>query len=290
MVADVTRGPIRGLPHHNVLAITEDMAVERGFPRASAGGGLFWYCTDYLHHLFFDAHPGYSHYVAIEHDVVATIDLDAFVDSLSGKGIDYVGRPISTPVARWPWYDRHLSVYPAGEIRRDLYCFSAFSARAMTRLRDRRLAMGVDFRDGILPFWPIGEAFIPTEVARAGLVSHDLGRYGDVARYDWWPPIEERHATSLPYGSFAHPVLVGDAYVRSVLRHEPRLSTFLLKGSDLRSRLSGHPLTACLPHLRAELARRALAAMRRRLEWCGLMEPWTTSAHGGVRDIGAETG
>ncbi len=38
-----------------------------------------------------------------EFDVVTTVDLDALMVRLRADGVDFVGEPIRTPLAQWPW-------------------------------------------------------------------------------------------------------------------------------------------------------------------------------------------
>ena len=275
VVVDESRGRVEGITHPLVLRVTEDDAVRRGLARAMTGDSLFWYCTDYLHYLFMDAHPGYTYYIAIEHDVAARIDLDAFVKSLAAEGVDYVGLPLRTPADAYPWLAGLLTVYGVADLRRDLYCFAAFSDRTMRVLRARRIAMSQDYANGSLSFWPIGEAFVPTEVGRAGLHSRRLDEYGDTSRYDWWPPFHEDDLHVMPTPSFAHPVLEGTFYLRSALRHEPRLSGLMRRGSPVRARLERYGVRACLPHIVREVRRRGVEAVRRRLERLGIVQRWT---------------
>ena len=274
VLVDESRGRVEGITHPLVLRVTEDDAVRQGLARAKTGDSLFWYCSDYLHHLFLDAHPEYTHYITIEHDVVAKIDLDAFANSLAADAVDYVGIPIQTPRDAYPWLAGLLTIYGADELKLDLYCFAAFSNRAMRMLRAKRIEMSQEFANGSLPFWPIGEAFVPTEVERAGLQTRRLDDYGDRSRYDWWPPFHEDDVHSMPTPSFAHPVLEGSFYIRNVLRHES-LSGLMHRGSSVRKRLERYGLRACLPHIVREVRRRSLEAARRRLERFGIVSRWT---------------
>ena len=278
VVTDDTRGPVGPVPHPLVFRVTEAMALARGYAGGTTGASLFWYCTDYLHAMFQEAHPGYAHYVAVEHDVGVDVDLDAMVSRMAAEGIDYVGTPLRTPAEDWPWRRRHLAVYPAADLRTDLYCLSAFSRRAVESLRARRLAMSVAFARGDVAYWPSGEAFVPTEVALAGLRTETLGAFADLSRYDWWPPVHEDDLAALPRGAVAHPVLTGAAYVRSALRSEPRPLDILRPSSALRRRLSRCRRRDWVPLAWPWLRARVRDAARRRLEAAGLARHWASGA------------
>lgn len=281
VVCDDTRGPVGPVPHPRVFRVTEGMALDRGYAGGTTAASLFWYCTDYLHAMFQEAHPGYSHYVAVEHDVSVGIDLDALVASMAAEGTDYVGLPLRSTAGSWPWRRQHLRVYRADELVTHLYCLSAFSARAVAMLRARRLSMSDDFAAGRLAYWPCGEAFVPTEVARSGFAYRPLDAFADVSRYDWWPPVHEDDLHGLPGGSVAHPVLTGAAYVRSVMRSEPRPSDILRPSSPVRRRLARYRFREWAPHAWPWLRGKARDSMRRRLERAGLVRPWTAGAEPG---------
>jgi hypothetical protein len=279
VLVDESRGPLQGITHPRVLRVTETQAVALGLVDAKTGNSLFWYCSDYLHVLFVHAYPDYGHYIFVEHDVGARIDFDAFAASLAAEDIDYVGTPLRTSKAAYPWLAGLLTIYRAEEIRSDLYCFAAFSQRAVRILGSKRIEMSAAYEDGSLSTWPIGEVFIPTEIERAGLNRRELETYGDTSRYDWWPPSHEDELSTMPTPSFAHPVLEGTPYLKSALRHA-KVTDWLRRGSPVQKGFQRYGVPVCVPHLLRELRRRSIEAMRRKLEDLGFASRWTAGIEG----------
>ena len=120
-----------------------------------------------------------------------------------------------------------------------------------------------------IAFWPLGEAFVASEVAAAGLCFVPLARYGDVSRYNWFPPVLETDLVPLSAGhAFIHPVLDRKRYIASLLRHTHFVRHYFMPRSTLRRELARFP---------GEVSRRQLchAAVRRakerlRLAWGGV--------------------
>jgi hypothetical protein len=265
------------IDYPRVFRVMEQGAADLGLPRASTDKSIFWYNIDYSHYLFYLANPGYDYYVAVEYDVCVQLDLDMLVGALTDDRIDYLGCPIKEP-SRWAWSGYHDCVYGPDEIRLALSCFSIYSQRAISMLFQRRLAMADEFRSGKLSFWPNNEAFIPTEIRRANYKSALLQSFGSINFYDWWPPMHESELENHPDQAFIHPVLEGDRYVRSVLRHERRLFSFFDPHSPLRRRLAYQGPESFRWEFCRELGARSLRYIQRKLEDAGLRRHWTANA------------
>ncbi|MFX6555903.1 hypothetical protein ABTG71_19780, partial [Acinetobacter baumannii] len=64
----------------------------------------------------------------------------------------------------------------------------------------------LEWEQGRRDLWPFCEAFMPSELARAGFRCGELGEYADLSRFRWRPVIPEAElAAGLPPG-ILHPV------------------------------------------------------------------------------------
>jgi hypothetical protein len=277
VVIDDPLGQAARIDYPRVFRVTEQGAAGLGLPMASTDKSVFWYNIDYSHYMFFLANPDYDYYVAVEYDVSAQIDVAALVSKLDAEQIDYLGCPIKEP-SEWPWSGYHKGVYSSDEMRVALSCFSVYSHRAVAILFRRRLEMGKEFRAGTLSFWPNNEAFIPTEIRRANYKSASLQSFGSINSYDWWPPTHEKELGGRRGEAFIHPVLEGDRYIKSVLRHERHLLSFFDPLSPLRRRLACQGPGRFWWAFCKELAARSLHHVQRRLENAGLRRHWTAKA------------
>jgi hypothetical protein len=64
-------------------------------------------------------------------------------------------------------------------------------------------------------------------------IVRELGEFGKVDKYNWWPPIHEKDLPSLEDQAFLHPVLDERKYVASCVRHG-RLRSYFLRNGQLR--------------------------------------------------------
>jgi hypothetical protein len=277
VVVDNTSGRVPEIPHDRVVRLTEQDTVDLGLAYATTDRSLFWYNPDYLHYGFFAAHGDYDYYVAIEDDACLQLDLDALMDDLAARQIDLLASRVKHPSA-WAWTEFHKLVYTPDEMRLGLLCFSAYSRRAMAKLFERRLDMARAFETGHLRFWPISEAFVPTEIHLAGYRTAYLEEYGSTEAYDWWPPSHEADLELHPDKTFVHPVLEGARYLRSVLKHERNLLSYLKPQSGIRRTLSRFPKPIADQAFRDELRARTMRYLRRRLERLGPQRHWAAGA------------
>ena len=274
---DESNGVRHDIDHDRVMRIKQDDLLSLGLPDVRTHGSLLWYSIDYLHCYFFTQHPDYAYYVTVEYDVVINHDFDDLVAKAQRDGMDFVGFPMRTPVSAWPWTPAHRPVY--GErLLAYLSCAAVFSQAAMKLLLNRRLEMARQFEAGEVKFWPYTEAFIPTELDLAGLRIGSLAAYGETNAYDWWPPVAEADLDGLSQEGFIHPVLTGERYTTSVLRHHANVLSYLLPNSALRKKLSRSPDAATGKHFRNELKFRAGKWVKRQMVNLHLRPKWFAGA------------
>jgi hypothetical protein len=278
VIVDETRGKVGPIEHDRVIRTNENQLVQLGFADAATDKSLFWYNTDYPLYAFFTDNENYDFYSMIEYDVKINRNIDEIVVNMADGGVDYLGFPLRTPFQDWPWFEMHVPLYGRDNIMVYLSCLAIFSNRAVRLLRDRRQEMTRQFNAHELAFWANSEAFIPTEINLAGFKLASLSDFGPTSAYDWWPPTYETDADDLGSEAFVHPVLEGDRYIRSILRHEPRLLSFFWRDSRLSRELSRFPRETYRQHLRYEIQRRLRDFARRQLERFGLTRKWTVGA------------
>src|SRR5262249_7564691 len=125
---------------------------------------------------------------------------------------------------------------------------SLHSARSVEFLFQRRRFLTRQYSGGEISNWPYSEPFIATEMLNNGFVVSKLGAYGNVEKYNWWPPNHEKDLPFLQSQDFLHPVLDEQKYVASCLRYGSLHSYFFrngqlrkLLGRSSRSQLSAMP-------------------------------------------------
>ncbi len=236
---DETFRPASPIDYPRVVPTTMADLQRLQLPPITTHGSVIWYNNDYPHYVALAALPRYDYYIACEYDVVLHTLLDALIDSIAADGADFVGFPMRTPIAAWPWFPMHRATYGDGMLQY-LTCFAVYSHRALTMLLSRRQRMSREFAEGTLPFWPLCEAFLPNEVQRAGMQLRSLADYGNTEGYDWWPPIHEDAVDRPEYvdKAFLHPVLQGTRLLRSRVPHEPSLRDLLRPQSRVRQELA----------------------------------------------------
>ena len=218
IVADETNGSLGPIPHDRVIRTTENDMILRGFVKGDPSA-MFWHSADYsLYPLFEDYRP-YDHYVTVEYDAVVNADLDALVDAVAAQNLDFVGLRIDEPVSQWGWTKSCDTIYPQADLRPYLNAIGFYSSRAVRLLRDRRLELSQQFRDGDISQYPISEALIATELELNGFKVGNLHDFGDASRLTWWPPSPEEELAQLGHCTFIHPVLDGERCAESLLRY-----------------------------------------------------------------------
>ena len=213
---DETTGPVGRVPFQRVIRFTCAELADGGFPMRFGVGGVLWWNPDYAHYQFLQEHPEYDHYLFVEYDSVAQCPLQQFVADAIARDADFVALPISLPIEKWHWMPYQRDAYPPEEVKLALLNVSFFSSRALKQLQQRRLAINSESSSRT---WPSGEVFVPTEIVRAGMAWLSLADFGDVSRYQWFPPTLEEEMKPGNGAAFLHPVLDRQRYVSSILHH-----------------------------------------------------------------------
>jgi hypothetical protein len=217
---DETGGPAGPIPFDRVIRFTCADLAASGLPMRFPVGGVLWWNPDYAHYQFFNQCPDYDYYIFVEYDCVVECSLQEFVVRAVSRGADFVALPITRPFHKWHWMSYQPDVYPPDQVKLALLNVCFFTASALARLQQRRLAMS---SDPSLRNWPSSEVFVPTEVARAGMRSLSLADFGDVSHYDWFPPVMEEDLKPGNGDTFIHPVLDRQRYVASMLHNRGSL-------------------------------------------------------------------
>jgi hypothetical protein len=254
-----------------------------GLADAAPQGDAIWYNVDYPLYYFRALHPDFAYYAMAEYDVVVNRDFDSLIEEVAERRLDYVGFPVSSRIEDWWWTASHLPIYSLDVMTANLTCLGIFSARAAGFLFERRLEFSARHRARPLPVWPMCEAFIATELKLGGFAMESLAAFGNTDHYDWWPPTHEDDLAGLGEATFLHPVLDGELYNASMVRHRGQLLSYFNPRSDLRKKLARVPRAVRWHRLVMALASRAAGAMKRQL-WrrIGNFAAWRRAKAGGV--------
>lgn len=217
LMMDETRRGAGPIDFDRVIRFREADVVALGFAPI-AKGSLLWYNADYPLYYFQHLHPDYDYIAMVEYDAVPNAGLDELIQQCRAQDVDFVGEPILKSLDLYWWTRTMLRFYPSSAIRPSLICAAVFSARAVRHLAQRRLEQGRAYDLPHAKEWPIGEAFVGTELALHGFSMRDLASFGQLTRYDWWPPTHESELQRLSGEVFVHPVLTGRRYVMSVFK------------------------------------------------------------------------
>ncbi len=235
---DETKGPIATDGGHRVFRTTNEGLVSLGLPDRFARGSLVWWNSDYPQYAFQQAHPDYDYYVFVEYDSLVRAPIADLVRQIAEQGLDLVSGHLREPGDEWFWRPHSRLAYPDGALHASLNCIMIVSGRALTHLFARRLAMGAD---PSVRYWPISEAFVPTEIVRADFRSGSLAEFGDDSTFDWFPPMLEDRLGNLSETVFVHPVLDAARARQSVIRHTTAWRDFLDRRSPPRQVLAALP-------------------------------------------------
>ncbi|WP_228391285.1 hypothetical protein [Komagataeibacter medellinensis] len=258
---DETNGFAGTIPHDRVLRTCNADMVIMGFANRFEKGSLIWWNADYTHYQVRARIPDYDYYLFVEYDACITGDGSRMLADMMADGADLVAHPIDSG-PQWYWTRFHAALYPGTRLHASLNCISFFSARALDHLAGRRRAMSVA-NGAEITFWPLGEAFVASEVMAAGLSFLPLARYGDVSHYNWFPPVLETDLGRLPAGpAFIHPVLDRKRYIASLLRHTHFVRHYFMSGSALRRELARFPGEVSRVQLYRAAANRAKERLR----------------------------
>jgi len=223
---DETNGPAGPIPFEHVVRFTCADLAAAGLPMRTAVGGVLWWNPDYAHYQFQQQYPDYDYYLFVEYDCVLQCSLEQFAVRAASQGADLVAFQITCPFNEWHWAPYQRDIYPAGEIHLAMLNVCFLSARALTMLHQRRLAMNAD---PSMRCWPNTELFLPTEVMRAGMTWLFLAGFADISLYAWFPPTLEEDLRPGDGDVFLHPVLDRRRYISSMLHNRGSLAPGELK-------------------------------------------------------------
>ena len=267
VVVDETQGTVAGIDHDRVLRVTASDMAELGLPPRGADAvdwmgdySPMWFNGDYALYAVLRAQPEYEYYVQLEYDVVVNTDLDALVARCGEQQTDFAGLTRGEPVDVWTWRHTCVDAYAEPQIRYKLICFCVFSQRALQHLFARRLALAEHLRPE--QAWPFCEGFVATEVELAGMNSHELAEFVDVAAYNTWPPVLEADLSGLADAEVIHPVLDQPRYVASMLKYKIGLLGYLNPASLFHRKLRRLPVTLYVQTLASTFASKAQRTFR----------------------------
>ena len=256
IVADETAGPVAVPPRYARVAADEASVRRLGLP-VHYERTLFCYNLDYLYYSFFLQHPGYDYYVFFDYPVLADLDLDALIATVDRDGIDLVAEPVAGAIDDWVYAERHRALYPPGDLRGVALPLAILSKAALAFLLQRRLEMGRAFAEGGTS-WPFCEAFVPSELTRAGFRVAPLSAYGSTAAYAWWPPLLDTALPAERRPGFIHPLLDRPRYLRFMLAHARTRAL----PAVVREVLRHVPLRDCAGTLLAQIGAKLVTTVR----------------------------
>jgi hypothetical protein len=182
------------------------------------------------------------------------------VQRADSEKVDYVGFPSAEN--GWPLQTAEGSYPKSFKLYQWLNCISLHSKRSVEFLLERRQTLARRYAAGEFPNWPNNETFVPTEMHNNGFIVRQLGDFGKVDRYNWWPPTLEDDLPLLQDQAFLHPVLDERRYVISCLRFSDLLSLgYLSKDSQLRRLLGRWSPLSLAPVFFKEFARQAVRSI-----------------------------
>ncbi|MFT9256927.1 MAG: hypothetical protein ABF535_02515 [Acetobacter sp.] len=260
---DETSGSMGHIPWDKVLRTNQAEILALGLANRYEKGSLLWWNPDYTHYHVFETIPHYDYYLFIEYDACIRGGAARFMDAVYDAGIDNV-LYTRTNMNEWMWTRFHKETYPRSICRGSLNCISVHSRHALEFLYARRREMSLS---DTIPFWPLSEVFIPTELYLGGLSSMSLAEFGNVSRYDWFPPTFEKdlNMDQTDRLEFIHPVLDQNRYVRSLLKNTHFVKDYIVQGSPLKRELARFPGVVTKSDLARAALTRGVARVKERL-------------------------
>lgn len=244
ILADETNGTLDTEPYRKITHTVEfaDLGLDVGFPHKER---FLWYNGDFPLYRALITLPNYDYYYMVEYDVLITRPLDPLTDKLAYRNIEAVGfrlEPappgISEPIAAY--FSNANSLLPSVFVasRRVVeYLFQA--RRRIAELYSAHPERG----------WPFCEAFLGAAITdRPDIAYADLGQFGDVSRYEFWPPSLYDPKLLIDHRGFIHPVLDAERFAR--LRSIEAPHEFFIPNSALRHDLERVSPRIFVPALR----------------------------------------
>ena len=180
---------------------------------------VMWYNGDYPMYSAFLELPRFDYIIMVEFDVVVNVNFDEVIAQLKAARGDAVTRYLQPAAPDWPWKETADPVY--SEVYGSLNPVLILSRKAVSNLYYARLAQSHQYNSGKIEKWAYCEAFIASQLKKANLKTQELDEFGRTFHFSWWPPMEEELVLNhLRAEAFVHPVLAGDAYLKSLARYE----------------------------------------------------------------------
>ncbi len=273
VAVDETIKKVGDINHDEIIRINEAELKNLGLTMATTDGSVIWYNIDYPHYVFLNKYGVYDYFVFVEYDVVANVNIDDMIETMQKEDIAYVYMPLRKDNTQWPWHPMHEQFYgtsyPVG-----LSCFSVFRKDALEYLLARRQEMGKLFAKGEISFWPNNEGFIPAEIERKGFKAATLSEFGDVSKFDWWPPTDEANIGLAGENCFLHPVLPEKKFLNSFIHHQKSIVDLINFRSETWKTLNKYPKRIVLPLFFRKLYARLSSSLIRRLRPEKDGKPW----------------
>jgi hypothetical protein len=233
VLADETRGPL-GISVYEVISHTEDTS-DFGL-RVYPEGNSLWHNVDYGLYILRARLPGYDFYLTSESDLAVNLPLDPIVARVASEQIDLVAHWVRPSSPDWYWHENAIARFkdPLGS----LLFFMIASAQAVDFLFGARQRMA---QEKLAGEWTFCEAFVPSQLALAGMRMAEISAYADTENLRLRPRLLISDPRANRPGSLAHSVLGKAAYIKAVLKEFPARS-WCQPDSELRRALSVLPL------------------------------------------------
>jgi hypothetical protein len=244
------------------------MGLDVGYP---AKESYLWYNGDFPLYKAVINFPMYDYYCMVDYDALINYPLDALIDKMDSDQIEFVGyrlRGAPEPIAR----------NVRGHFRNTnslLPCILIASHRVVKYLYQTRRRIAEVYRDHKELGWPFIEGFLGAAITdRSDIRYADLGRFGDVSKYEFWPPRLYNEAMVDDSPGFLHPVLDPARYAHARVRRGG--AEFFVADSQLRRDLTQVPPSIYVPALRAHFSAKGeeenLLRLREFIHSSGLQE------------------
>ncbi len=236
---DNTSGAVNPPRQDNILMTNQAEMIALGLADRYEKGSLLWWNADYTHYQVFKKIPDYDYYLFIEYDAWILGGVRKLMDRVVGSGAETVTL-VRRDMKNWFWTKFYHDLYPGESCRGSLNCITIHSRNALAFLFEKRKEMS---RRKDIPFWPLSEVVILSELVPAGFRCGCLSEFGDISRYEWFPPVleDDLDFSSEAETAFIHPVLDRRRYIKSLLLHTHFVKDYFLPDSSLRRELGRFP-------------------------------------------------
>jgi len=250
VLADETNGPVHAAPYEKI-ALSADL-TGIGIPTQPADNTL-WYSGDHALYVLLHALPRHDYYLMSEYDVQVNTDLDAMIDNIAARDLDFVAAHLRHSQPDWYWHENGLAHF--AEPWAILFAFVIVSRRALERLYATRLAHAARLHQGDARPWAHCETFVPSVMkADAEMRCADLSEFVELPLFSAFNPTLLGSPWLETRGTLAHPVLGYDRFISRLFRFFPP-ADYMDQDSPLYGQLNYFRFDEVLPHLRDALER-----------------------------------